>query len=106
MQRRIEDGIVIACDFCGTDWDEKLPMIEGHRGSVLCLACLTKALNATVVNQEELKCTLCLRDLPVNMPRWQHPASPHRANAGATVCHDCLQQAAKAFADDTDVDSS
>ena len=43
MQREEDGGIVISCDFCGTDWDEVVPMIEGHRGSVICLSCVEKA---------------------------------------------------------------
>ena len=101
MQRTENDGIVISCDFCGTDWDQVKPMIEGHHGSVICLTCLEIALKQAVTHTGEYRCTLCLREgLPATLPRWSSPAS------AATVCLDCLHQAAGAFDRDPDVDWS
>ena len=99
MQRNEADGVIISCDFCATDWDQIKPMVEGHHGSVLCLNCLTEAITSAAPDADEYSCTLCLREhLPPSLPRW----SGKRPEA--TVCLDCLQQAAKAFDRDDDVD--
>jgi hypothetical protein len=99
--QRLEDGfIVISCDFCGTDWDELIPMIEGHRGAVLCLPCLQRALTEARPGLDKFSCRLCLREnLPSSLPRWTHPAHPD-----AIACQDCIHQAAAAFDRDPDVD--
>ena len=99
MQRHEEAGVVISCDFCGTDWDQVQPMLEGHHGSVLCLGCFKVALEAAEAQPGEYACTLCLRDrLPPTLPRWRG------RRREAVVCHDCILQAAKVFDRDDDVD--
>ncbi len=103
MQRTEPDGVVIACDFCGTDWDEVKSMVEGHRGSVLCLACLKLALDQVQTGSEGFTCTMCLRDLPAHVPRWAHPSPGSGANAEAVACRDCLDQATNTFSKDPDV---
>lgn len=101
MQRTEDNGVIISCDFCGTDWDEIKPMIEGHHGSVLCLECLGKALKHATTQDGEYRCTLCLREgLPASLPRWQD------LDSQAVACMDCLHQAAKAFDRDPDVNWS
>ena len=128
MQREEAGGIVISCDFCGTDWDEMIPMIEGHRGSVICLSCVEKALTGvglppgteTEVNSDgdappgatsgdtsggggggEFACTMCVREhLPGSLARWASPDHP------AVVCQDCIDQAARAFDRDKETDWS
>ena len=40
----------VLCDFCGREWTEQVPMIEGHQGSCLCANCLTLAYTEVVVN--------------------------------------------------------
>ena len=102
MQRQCEDGIVIACDFCGTDWDDQLPMIEGHRGSVICLPCLQQAIDATAPAASAFTCTLCLQDLDAADRRWQ-PAGPG-GSPDAAICQACIEQATRAFDRDPDVD--
>ncbi len=102
MQRIENGGVIISCDFCGTDWDQALAMIEGHQGSVLCLACLKLALGAVSSSQEAFTCTLCLRQLTEQ--KWSHPHRPPRANPAAAVCQACLEQAAGTFTKDRDVD--
>ena len=104
MQRTEPEGIVISCDFCGCDWDEVKPMIEGHRGSVLCLECLKLALPATEAGQDGFACTMCIRDLPSYVPRWAHPRPGPGANPTAVLCEDCISQAAGTFSKDPDVD--
>ena len=106
MQRQEDGGIVISCDFCGTDWDEVVPMIEGHRGSVLCLSCLKAALDLTQPASEAFECTLCLSHKPAEKKRWIHPQpqpSPG-LNPDAVLCWDCIRLAAKGFHKDAEVD--
>lgn len=104
MQRTEPDGIIIACDFCGTDWDERRPMIEGHRGSVLCLDCLKFALVMADPAAELFDCTLCLRSRPAGTIAWHHPDCPPSSNPDAAVCAPCLKQAAGMFSKDPDID--
>ncbi|MBI1335446.1 MAG: hypothetical protein GC164_00615 [Phycisphaera sp.] len=105
MQKREPEGIVIACDFCGTDWDEIKPMIEGHHGSVLCLECLKQALRDLAPSDGEFTCTLCLRTaLPAGTPAWSPTDHNNGANPDARACEDCIHQAARAFDKDPDVD--
>jgi len=99
MQRTEADGIVISCDFCLTDWDEVRPMIEGHRGSVLCLDCLRRALDASAPAETGFDCTLCLRHHEAGRKTWRNPAHP-----AAALCFDCVRLAAKGFHKDPDTD--
>ncbi|MCE9589871.1 MAG: ClpX C4-type zinc finger protein [Planctomycetes bacterium] len=100
MQRTEDGGIVISCDFCGTDWDEVRPMIEGHHGSVICLDCLKLAVVQAAPAEGKYSCPLCLRDnIPATLPRWSHPSHPN-----AIACEECIHQAARAFHKDPDVD--
>ena len=104
MQRREPEGVVITCDFCGTDWDEVIPMIEGHHGSVLCLSCLKKALESLVPAPAEFPCTLCLQTHPVGDLQWVPSPLPATANQRAMACKPCIFQAAGTFSKDKDVD--
>ena len=108
MQRTEDDGVIISCDFCGTDWDQVKPMVEGHKGSVLCLACLATALDHCAVEADAFKCTLCVREpLPADLPRWRHAAPDRSAlglNVDAVACEECLHQAAWAFSRDKEID--
>jgi ClpX C4-type zinc finger len=102
--QRTEDGfIIISCDFCGTDWDEVKPMIEGHHGSIVCLTCFERAFAGASPGPDKFSCTMCLRDLPADTPRWRHPERPASANPVAAICEDCIDQAAGAFHKDPDV---
>ena len=99
MQRQDPDGIVLLCDFCRRDWDGQEPMIEGHHGSIMCLECLKFALKEQVAGTEKYKCTLCLRfNIPGTLPHWSNAA-----HAEATVCQECIYQAARAFSRNPDV---
>ncbi len=112
MQRPDADGIIISCDFCGTDWDpydeaQLRPMVEGHHGSVICLVCVKAALEQMDTRADEYRCTLCLREgLPPELPRWRCAdavISPG-LNKDAMACRDCIHQAAGKFSKDPDVD--
>lgn len=109
MQRTENKLIVISCDFCGDDWDEVKPMIEGHHGSVLCLACLKVALEGLATAEGRFACTMCLRELPGTMEHWRPAREPGvallpGANPLAVICVDCVNQAAGTFSKDPDVD--
>lgn len=96
MQRQDPDGVVISCDFCASDWDQVRPMIEGHRGSVLCLDCLRQALDQAAPASHDFDCTLCLQHRPAGRKFWRH--------RNAAVCYDCIRLAAKTFHKDPDTD--
>jgi hypothetical protein len=109
MQRTEQGFIIISCDFCGTDWDEVKPMIEGHHGSVVCLECLRLALDQQATSENKYDCTLCLRTLPGSKaayrpPRGEDVPLPVGANPIAVACESCINQAAGTFSKDPDVD--
>jgi hypothetical protein len=98
MQRTEADGVIISCDFCGTDWDQVLTMIEGHHGSVLCSKCFDVADVELCCQEGQYSCTLCLREnLPQDLPRWSPDPRPSSSNQKAIACRDCLTQAARTF---------
>jgi len=103
MQRNVPEGIIIACDFCGQDWDEIRPMIEGHRGSVLCLDCLKFALAMAHPAKDAGPCTMCLHPIEDGKIMWQHPDRPESANQQALICEGCIKQAAGTFSKDADI---
>jgi hypothetical protein len=95
----------VLCDFCGAEWTEQRPMIEGHRGSCICGQCLTIAYTDVVLNGhnagDDFKCTLCLESsqdrAAMNRaePGWRSPMQPD-----AAVCRRCIRQAAGALTKD------
>ncbi|WP_428388206.1 hypothetical protein [Mucisphaera sp.] len=104
MQRQEDGMIVIACDFTGVDWDERIPMIEGHRGSVLSLGALELAIAGATKMSEGFACTMCLREFEAGEKGWRHPDPPAAANGDAVICWDCVQQADRSFGKDPDTD--
>lgn len=107
MQRTTDNNlIVIACDFTGKDWDERIPMIEGHRGSVLSLDALALAIDGAAPVDAKIPCTMCLRDIEPPDKAWRHPNPPATANPDAIICWDCIQQADRAFDKDLDTEWS
>lgn len=105
MQRRVEDGIIIACDFCGTDWDQVKPMAEGHHGSVICLDCVDTACRNVTLVIGKFKCVLCLREIEgTDRKCWSPGDRPENANPDAIVCYSCIKQAARAFTKDKDIE--
>jgi len=110
MQRTEAEGIVISCDFCGTDWDpfdqeNTNPMVEGHHGSVICLSCLKRALAERKPAESGFNCTMCLEDRDAGAERWFHPTPvpSEGLNPEAAVCLRCIHQAAGRFHKDPDV---
>ncbi len=104
MQRHTDEGVVLACDFCGTDWDMIKPMIEGHKGSILCIDCLRRAIEEAAPSEAAFACTLCLVDRDPPMNQWTHPEPEETANRDAVLCWDCCQQADRTFSRDQDTD--
>ena len=104
MQRKTADGkIIIACDFTGVDWDERQAMIEGHRGSVISLNALARAIEEAEETTESIQCTMCLRQAEPPQKVWCPAQRPPEANPQAAICWDCIQQADRAFARDPEV---
>jgi hypothetical protein len=94
MQRTEDSQVILLCDFCRRDWDGQEAMIEGHHGSIICLSCLQRALAERGAAAAPYRCGLCLReDLPTTLLCYVAPG-----HAESVVCHDCIRQAAKAFA--------
>lgn len=93
MQRTDPDGVTLLCDFCRRDWDGQEPMLEGHHGSIICLACLQRALAECAPGGEKYHCTLCLRyNIPPALAHWRHSEHPE-----AIACRDCIVLSAKTF---------
>lgn len=82
------------CDFCLSGWSEDRPMVEGHRGSLICVRCLTLAYTQVVVHDAGeappggTTCALCLEER--SQKHWH---SPLRETAWA--CERCIRQAAQ-----------
>lgn len=80
------------CDFCLNSWAEDRPMVEGHRGSLICVRCLTLAYSQVVVESAGESapagaiCALCLEHR-----EQQHWHSPLRDEGWA--CERCIRQA-------------
>ena len=113
MQRTTPDGIVISCDFCGTDWDaydeaQANPMTEGHHGSVICLNCTKRALEEATPSDKNFKCSLGLTDHDAGEVCWRHPDPPDPAAEGLNkhaIAHwDNIRQAGRSFGKDPDID--
>jgi hypothetical protein len=96
----------VLCDFCGVEWTEDRPMVEGHQGSVICGDCLTAAYRGLVGNGGEserkaaetsgVRCTMCLerRDEPM----WRN--STHEAS----ICLRCAKRSSGLLHKDPDWD--
>lgn len=87
---RAEDFL---CDFCGHHWAEDRPMIEGHRGSLVCGRCLSVAYAAVVHAGaggavDGPACTMCLETRPE--AHWDSPLRDK-----ARICRRCIELAAR-----------
>ena len=103
----------VVCDFCHREWNEAVPMIEGHHGSCLCGKCLSVAYAEVVVNSQgtasdEYTCPMCLEGSTDREtlgrggePGWRSPVVED-----AVLCRRCLEMAAKALDKDPDSDWS
>jgi hypothetical protein len=89
------------CDYCLRPWAEDRPMVEGHRGSLVCSSCLTVAY-AEVVNAGVstappggATCTMCLEAR--KDPHWQSPTRPDEF-----ICLRCIKQSARVLEKDAE----
>lgn len=77
------------CDFCRHGWSQDRPMVEGHKGSLICAPCLTLAFdelwNRPGGQRVPFTCTLCLEHR--EEPYWVSPAFPE-----AGICKRCTKQ--------------
>ena len=88
------------CDFCRQPWRENRPMIEGHKGSLLCTNCLSLACVDLAEPPSGFKCVMCIRE-ELELPRWESPL-----HDGVFLCRDCVEQAVRVFGKDRDTDWS
>lgn len=68
------------CDYCGSTWSDDRPMVEGHRGSLVCAKCLSLAFDL-LWNQA---------------PAWdgvspQPPVPPDQTMPEGALCRMCLE---------------
>lgn len=90
------------CDFCRQPWADERPMVEGHRGSLICANCLSIAytevvhLNLGSPVDPENTCMLCLEN-GRDDPHWRSPAFDE-----AIACRRCLKQSAGVLHKDPD----
>ena len=82
----------ILCDFCGSAaWASNLPCVEGHRGSIVCGPCLTRAYTVLVLQNQNVStsdtCRMCLEDKETQF--WRGDVEPN-----ATICTRCVKQSA------------
>ena len=99
-----EDGnLVFLCDFCKSPWAEDRPMVEGHRGSLICGNCLSIAfmelvhLDTGITPPREQACSLCLE----NGRDGLHWVSP--VDDDVIACRRCIKQSAGVLHKDKDI---
>ncbi|MCB9845477.1 MAG: hypothetical protein H6811_05790 [Phycisphaeraceae bacterium] len=89
------------CDFCGSGWSEQRPMVEGHRGSLICAPCLRLAYASVMLRGEGIGpragigCVLCLRT--VDGPHW---VGPH--DESVVACRECIERSARVLEKDAE----
>lgn len=79
------------CDFCGRDWSQAQPFVEGHHGSCVCGDCL-RAACAAEPEARAFECSLCLE-------RRDELAL---ASGTAHLCRRCRDQSARTLERDPD----
>lgn len=99
----------VLCDFCGLEWADDRPMVEGHRGACICGSCLTRAYEWSATPQAvetapvspqptdapAPMCALCREDRAE--PMWTGAGSPP-----ALACRRCVRQSAAVLQKDAD----
>lgn len=94
------------CDFCRKPWAEDRPMVEGHRGSLICGQCLSVAYSSmpaantpSPASQSAADatrpCALCLENRRGWC--WESPLFD-----GVFACERCVRQSASVLAADPD----
>lgn len=99
------------CDFCLRGWDESRPMVEGHRGSLICSPCLTIAYTELVLAgagegpEVGRECRLCLQTNEI--PHWVSPIVPPESltmDGPGAICRECVERCARQLEKDPDLD--
>lgn len=78
------------CDFCGRDWTQAAPFVEGHHGSCICGDCLRQAVASPPPPTGSFRCSLCLEDR--DDAAW--------SSSTARLCRRCREQGARVLARD------
>jgi hypothetical protein len=102
------------CDFCGQHWSTSRPMVEGHKGSLICGHCLSLACaqvlvhNAGIVVPEHIACTMCLMNKrgdyyrsPVLVEVQESTIAAHD-QPGSAICRWCIERSASMLEKDLD----
>lgn len=104
MNETDADGnLVFRCDFCKSAWEAHRPMVEGHRGALICGNCLSIAytelvhLDTGIRPDREKACALCLE----NGRDGLHWVSP--VDESVIVCRRCIKQSAGVLHKDDDI---
>ncbi|MBO6512608.1 MAG: hypothetical protein JJ974_01415 [Phycisphaerales bacterium] len=98
-----EGNLVFVCDYCHQAWSEDRPMVEGHRGSLICGNCLSIAYTQLVHQKlgspvtDDETCLLCLEN-GRDDPHWRSPMFDE-----AVACRRCLKQSAGVLHKDRDI---
>ncbi len=89
-----EGGAYFVCDFCSKSWSDERPMVEGHRGSLICSQCLSIAYTEVVhlrtgsaINPDEM-CIMC-RETERPGFLWRSPVKDD-----GLICTRCVKQSA------------
>ncbi|MFG0326197.1 MAG: hypothetical protein ACF8SC_02885 [Phycisphaerales bacterium JB037] len=91
------------CDYCLSGWSEDRPMVEGHRGSLICIRCLAMATREVLEGEggvgasSGVACRLCLQTNDVR--HWQSPMEPE-----AYACIECIARCGQMLAKDPDIE--
>ncbi len=86
------------CDFCHKAWEDRRPMVEGHRGSLICSDCLKVAYAEVLMGKSGVSgaaCRLCLEERKELC--WSSPR-----DESVCACARCIRQASTALAQDPD----
>jgi len=91
----------VMCDFCGAEWTNERPMVEGHRGACICGPCLSIAYTELVTlgtnaAPAAYECRLCLERK--SEPAWGSPLFD-----GAYACRQCVKRSAGVLHKDPDI---
>jgi len=96
------------CDFCGREWSEQRPMVEGHQGALICGACLKVAYAEVLLHKvgdeprplgegaTREKCVMCLEEGRDEL-HWRSPVDETKL-----VCRRCIKMGASTLERDKD----
>tara|TARA_R110002073_G_scaffold118918_1_gene258250 strand:+ start:86284 stop:86631 length:348 start_codon:yes stop_codon:yes gene_type:complete len=94
--------LLFKCDFCKMPWADTRPMVEGHRGSLICGQCLSIAytelihLDSGYAPAKGEACVLCLETDRKDL-HWQSPIDD-----ASIACKRCIKQSAGVLKKDPD----